>query len=60
MSFFAENRALPDGSTEPRAIQNDNRRYFVENPKARAYVRPMRPGEFGACAPALPDNLPPG
>jgi len=32
----------------------------MKHPEARAFVRPMQPGEFGDRAPAMPDNLPPG
>jgi hypothetical protein len=58
--FVKANRFLPDGSTEPGEIQRDDLRYFKKNPQAKAYLRPMRPGEFGEYAPAMPDNLPVG
>jgi hypothetical protein len=56
---FATDRPIAGGFTsEPRAIVDADRRYFLQNPQTKSYLRPMRNGEFGSHAPALSANVP--
>lgn len=56
---FAKDRPIAGGFTcEPRSIVDRDRRYFIANPSARSYLRPMHPDEFGTRAPSMPANIP--